>query len=55
MEGLEVNCGFRKGDSGRGRDGRDFLNWGLGALPGPTDWLNLGTDGVGGVYALAPP
>ncbi len=37
IEGLETNCGFRRGDSGLGRDGRDFLNCGLGALPGPTD------------------
>lgn len=31
------SCGFRRGDSGRGSDGRDFLNPGLGARPGPTD------------------
>ena len=37
MDGLPPICGFRNGDSGRGRDGLDFLNWGLGALPGPTD------------------
>ena len=50
MEGRPAAiCGLRKGDSGRGKDGRDFLNCGLGALPGPRDWLNLGTEGVGGV------
>jgi hypothetical protein len=32
-----VACGFRSGLSGRGRDGLDFLNCGLVALPGPTD------------------
>ena len=32
-----IGCGLRKGDSGRGKEGRIFLNWGLGALPGPTD------------------
>lgn len=55
MEGRAPICGFLKGDSGRGRDGRDFLNWGLGALPGPTDWLNLGKDGVGGVKEFPCP
>jgi hypothetical protein len=39
MDGLAgaVNCGFRRGLSGRGSEGLDFLNCGLGALPGPTD------------------
>lgn len=32
-----ANWGLRRGDSGRGKDGRDFLNCGLGARPGPTD------------------
>lgn len=40
----------RTGDSGRGSEILDFLPWGLGARPGPTDWLNFGTDGVGGVW-----
>ena len=42
---------FLRGDSGRGRDGRDFaLNVGLGArAPGPTDCENLRADGVGGL------
>ena len=52
-----VGCrlgGFRSGDSGRGKEGLDFiLNCGLGALaPGPTVCENLGMDGVGGVYVL---
>lgn len=44
---VKVGC-FRIGDSGRGSDGRPFgLNWGLGArAPGPTDWENLGIEGV---------
>lgn len=53
IEGLRpgvINCGLRRGDSGRGKDGRVFLNCGLPARPGPTDWLNFGRDGVGGVY-----
>ena len=43
--------GLRNGDSGRGRDGRPFaLECGLGArAPGPTDWENLGSDGVSGL------
>ena len=44
-------CALRKGDSGRGNDGRVFgRKAGLAARPGPTDWLNLCGDGVGGVY-----
>jgi hypothetical protein len=49
-----ANRGLRRGDSGRGKDGRDFLNCGLGARPGPTDWLNFGSDGVGGVNVFGP-
>jgi hypothetical protein len=45
---------FRRGDSGRGSDGRDFFPPGLGALLGPTDWLKFGTDGVGGVNVIDP-
>lgn len=43
--------GLRNGDSGRGRDGRALaLDCGLGArAPGPTDWENLGSDGVSGL------
>jgi len=37
------------GDSGRCSDGRIFLPRGLEARVGPTDWLNLGNPGVGGV------
>lgn len=37
------------GDSGRASEGRGFLPEGLAARPGPTDWLNFGKDGVGGV------
>lgn len=45
-----ISCSLRTGDSGRGSDVRGgFLPTGLGARPGPTDWLNLGMDGVGGV------
>lgn len=51
--GVAVKAGGRRsGDSGRGRDGRPFccLNCGLGArAPGPTDWENLGSDGVSGL------
>lgn len=42
------NCSLRTGDSGR-REGRGFLASGLDARPGPTDLLNWGTEGVGGV------
>lgn len=55
IDGLEAGVdarvgGLRRGDSGLGREGRDLgLNCGLGALPGPTDWLNFDTDDVGGV------
>ena len=52
----------RTGESGRGSEVLDFLPLGLGARPGPTDWLNFGNDGVGGVKvvefcvpALRPP
>jgi hypothetical protein len=49
-EGRDVlSCKRRTGDSGRGRDGRGPLPVGDAARPGPTDWLNLGSDGVGGV------
>lgn len=58
---------FRKGDSGRGRDGLDFgFSCGDGALapgptvwlkgcfaPSPTDWLNLGMDPIVGGVRLA--
>jgi hypothetical protein len=54
IEGLAPICGLRRGDSGRGKEGRDFLNPGLGARPGPTDLLNCGNDGVGGVKVLDP-
>jgi hypothetical protein len=38
VDGLTPSCGgFRSGDSGRAREGSDFLPRGLGALPGPTD------------------
>lgn len=52
--GVEVTfCTFRKGDSGLGREGRDFgRKAGLGARPGPIDWLSLETEGVGGVCVL---
>lgn len=33
--------------------GRNFV--GLAARPGPTDWLNLDIDGVGGVYGFILP
>lgn len=61
-----VGCadGVREGDPGRGSEGRGrSFDVGLGALapwptvllkfglePGPTDWLNLGREGVGGVF-----
>lgn len=53
MDGLGpgVICNRRTGESGRGREvlGARFV-WGLGALaPGPTEALNLGKLGVGGV------
>jgi len=52
--GVDIRVGaFRRGDSGLGRDGRDLgLKCGLAALPGPTDWLNFDTEGVGGVHVL---
>ena len=52
--GVEVAfCAFLKGDSGRGSDGRDLgFNAGLGARPGPTDWLNLDVTGVGVAWEL---
>ncbi len=37
IEGRAPSCGFRMGDSGRGREGLAFLDTGLAALPGPTD------------------
>ena len=37
MEGRSPICGVRNGGSARGSEGLDFLYWGLGALPGPTD------------------
>lgn len=37
MEGRAPSCGLRMGDSGRDREGLDFFDTGLGALPGPTD------------------
>lgn len=40
---------LRTGDSGRGNDGRIFLPSGLWARPGPTDWLNFGSPGLGDV------
>lgn len=49
--GAGVICVLRTGDSGLGSDilGRCFC-WGLGArAPGPTEALNLGKAGVGGV------
>ncbi|CCF46000.1 hypothetical protein CH063_14892 [Colletotrichum higginsianum] len=48
--GPGVICSFRTGDSGR-TEGLliDFFSAGLEARPGPTDLLNIGTDGVGGV------
>lgn len=52
--GRADSCVLRTGDSGRATDGRPFLMCGLGArigdrLPGPSDWLNMDFDGVGGV------
>ena len=46
---------FRKGDSGRGKDGLCFgLKSGLRARPGPTDWLNFeAVDDTVGVLTLA--
>lgn len=49
--GPGVICIRRTGESGRGREvlGARF-SWGLGArAPGPTEALNLGRPGVGGV------
>ena len=40
------------GDSGRGNDGRVFFPSGLEARLGPTDWLNLGTPGLGDVKLI---
>lgn len=37
IDGLDPICGLRSGDSGRGREGLDFLKCGLAALPGPID------------------
>ena len=53
---VELFWARRRGDSGRGREGRDLgRKAGLGARPGPTDWLNLeATEGVGGVLVLVP-
>jgi len=47
--GPGVICMRLTGDSGRGSDGRVFFPTGLAARTGPTDWLNLGNEGVGGV------
>lgn len=47
--GPGVICSLRTGESGRGSEVLGFFPIGLGARPGPTDWLNLGNDGVGGV------
>lgn len=49
--GVAVRFGLRRGDSGRGSDGRPLgLNCGLGArAPGPTDCENLGSEGVSGL------
>ena len=50
MEGREEGvCSLRTGESGRGRDVLGRLPCGLGARPGPIDWLNLDKEGVGGV------
>lgn len=49
-------CAFLSGDSGRGRDGRALgRKAGLGARPGPTDWLDLCVEGVVLEYALISP
>ena len=61
--GAGVIWPFLTGDSGRGNEGRGaFFPTGLEARPGPTDWLNFGSPGVGGVKlaglwvpALEPP
>ncbi len=49
--GGAASCSFRTGDSGRGSEARGGrFPMGLAARPGPpTDWLNLGMEGVGGV------
>ena len=47
--GAGVSWSLRTGESGRGRDVRGRLPWGLAARPAPTDGLNFGMDGVGGV------
>ena len=50
--GARFGGGLRRGDSGRGSEGRLGLKLGLeGRTPGPTVWENLcaGMDGVGGV------
>ncbi len=56
--GARFGAGLRKGDSGRGREGRLGLKLGLeGRTPGPMVWENLcaGMDGVGGVPWLRLP
>ena len=47
---------FRKGDSGRGREGRDRgLSAGLAALVGPIDSLSFEAIGVGVMCAFFSP
>ena len=46
--GPGVICMRRTGDSGR-REDIDLLPKGLVTRPGPTDWLNFGIEGAGGV------
>lgn len=60
--GPGVICSLRDGDSGRSEGLLGFLSPGLVERPGPTDLLNAGSDGVGGVKfvefwlpALRPP
>lgn len=51
--GTGGSCNLRTGDSGRGRDILGRLPKGLEVRPGPTDWLNFGNEGVGGVPFVA--
>jgi hypothetical protein len=54
--GARTGACLRKGDSGRGREGRLALKVGLlGRTPGPTDCENFrGIPGIGGVFLASP-
>jgi hypothetical protein len=47
--GVAESASLRTGESGLGNEVRGLLPVGLAARPGPTDWENLESEGVGGV------